>query len=130
MNRIKYAMVFVSDMRRSIEFYRDKLGLPLKYESPHWSEFATEGITLALHPADAIPPEGSSRGHNPAGSCHLGFVVEDLEAFHQKALASNVRCLAPPKSQDYGGRLAIYADPDGLPISVAETSRPADPATS
>jgi len=30
------AIVFVSDMRRSVSFYRDTIGLPLRFESPHW----------------------------------------------------------------------------------------------
>ena len=49
--RVNYAIVFVSDMKRSVSFYRDVVGLPLKFESPGWSEFATDGATLALHDA-------------------------------------------------------------------------------
>jgi catechol 2,3-dioxygenase-like lactoylglutathione lyase family enzyme len=47
--RVNYAIVFVSDMKHSVSFYRDKLGLPMRYESPAWTEFATDGATLALH---------------------------------------------------------------------------------
>lgn len=47
--RVNYAIVFVSDMKKGVAFYRDVLGLPLKLETPHWTEFATEGATLALH---------------------------------------------------------------------------------
>ncbi len=43
--RLNYAIVFVSDMKRSVGFYRDVLGLPLKFESPGWTEFAIEGAT-------------------------------------------------------------------------------------
>ncbi|PJF32830.1 MAG: glyoxalase, partial [Phototrophicales bacterium] len=32
--RINYVIVFVSEMKRSVLFYRDILGLPLKFESP------------------------------------------------------------------------------------------------
>ena len=39
--RVNYAIVFVSDMKRSVAFYRDVVGLPLKFDSPEWSEFAT-----------------------------------------------------------------------------------------
>jgi hypothetical protein len=39
-------MVTVSDMNRSVEFYRDKLGMPMKFQSPDWTEFQTEGTTL------------------------------------------------------------------------------------
>jgi catechol 2,3-dioxygenase-like lactoylglutathione lyase family enzyme len=31
--QIDYTMIVVSDMQRSVEFYRDKLGIPLKFES-------------------------------------------------------------------------------------------------
>ena len=48
-NQIDYTMVIVSDMQRSVEFYRDKLGIPLKFQSPDWTEFATGTTTLALH---------------------------------------------------------------------------------
>ena len=41
--RVNYAIVFVSDMKRAVSFYRDVLGLPLKFESPGWTEFATDG---------------------------------------------------------------------------------------
>lgn len=111
MNRVNYTIVFVSDMQRSIGFYRDALGLPLKFESPKWTEFATEGTTLALHLVE-------ERGHNAAGTCQPGFEVEDMEAFHRAIEARGGRCLQAPKLQDFGGKLAIYADPDGLPLSA------------
>ena len=47
--QMDYTMVVVSDMQRSVEFYRDKLGVPLKFQSPEWTEFDTGATTLALH---------------------------------------------------------------------------------
>ena len=32
--RINYSIIFVSDMDRSVAFYRDVVGIPLKFESP------------------------------------------------------------------------------------------------
>ena len=40
--QIDYTMVVVSDMQRSVEFYRDKLGIPLKFQTPDWTEFRPE----------------------------------------------------------------------------------------
>src|SRR5450631_2867304 len=54
--RVNYAIVFVSDMSRSVRFYRDVVGLPLKFESPGWTEFATDGATLALHAGAKVDP--------------------------------------------------------------------------
>lgn len=58
-NQIDYTMIVVSDMQRSVEFYRDKLGIPLKFQSPDWTEFATGTTTLALHGGgvrSTVPP--------------------------------------------------------------------------
>ena len=55
--RLNYAIKFVADMDKAIAFYRDTLGLELKFASPFWTEFATGETTLALHPAsDENPP--------------------------------------------------------------------------
>ncbi len=32
--RLNYSIVFVADMARSVQFYRDVLGLPLKFGRP------------------------------------------------------------------------------------------------
>ncbi len=121
MKKIDYTIVFVSDMKRSMEFYRDVLGLPLKFESPKWTEFATEGTTLALH-GETKPAERSAGDHTPAGSCHPAFQVDHIDGFHEKMLARGVRCIQPPKLEDFG-KLAVYVDPDGLAISVWEAAR-------
>lgn len=124
MKAVDYTIVFVSDMKRSVEFYRDVLGMPLKFESPGWSEFATEGSTLGLHPGSpptAATPVPGARA--PAGTCQPGFQVPDLEAFHREVMAKGIRCLQPPQMQDFGSKLAVYADPDGLCFSVAEASQ-------
>ena len=117
--RVKYAIVFVSDMERSVAFYRDVFGLPLRFESPGWSEFATEGATLALHLAESPPASENPGGLERAGTCRWGFGVPDLDAFHRRMIAQGVRCLQEPQTV-FGARLAQYADPDGLTISVGE----------
>lgn len=66
--RVNYAMVFVSDMKRSVAFYRDVLGLPLKFESPGWTEFATDGATLALISPKALSLPGTIPKKCPPGA--------------------------------------------------------------
>lgn len=115
MKKLNYAIVFVSDMTRSIAFYRDVLGLPLKFESPHWSEFANEGSTIALHPASA---------ENPAGTCQLGFSLEGgLDTFHEKLAAQGVKVIMAPRDEQFGIRQAVCADPDGLLFTLAQSTK-------
>ena len=47
--KIDYTMIMVTDMKRSLHFYRDILGFRVRFESEFWTEFDTEGTTLALH---------------------------------------------------------------------------------
>lgn len=115
--RVDYAIVFVSDMERSVSFYRDALGIPVRFQSSHWTELATEGATLALHLSDRETLPDLPR--EIPGSCRPGLNVPDLDTFHQKMVASGVPCLQEPKAV-FGARLAQYADPDGLAISVGE----------
>ena len=74
--KLGYVIKFVADMNRAVKFYRDVLGLPLKFESPGWSEFVTGETTLALHPASE---------ENSAGTVELGFTVADIQKFHRAA---------------------------------------------
>ena len=117
--RVNYAIIFVSDMDRAVSFYRDVLGLPLKFQSPGWTEFVTDGATLALHPAkEAVAGPGGSE-ELPAGRCRPGLSVPDLDEFHNRMVESDVKCIEEPKDV-FGVRVAVYLDPDGLAIGVGE----------
>ena len=117
--RIDYSIVFVSDMARSVAFYRDLLGIPLRFESPEWTELATEGATLALHATDEPAPGGGEDAGNPAGSARPGLAVPDLDGLHERLVAAGVRCVQEP-TELHGARLAQYLDPDGLRVSLSQ----------
>ena len=65
--RLSFAIVFVSDMERSVAFYRDVIGLTLRFESPGWTEFDTGGATLALHASEA-QGSGEAAKHLPCNT--------------------------------------------------------------
>ena len=70
--KLQYVIKFVADMDRAVTFYRDVLGLPLKFHSSGWSEFVTGETILALHPASQ---------KNLAGAVELGFNVPEQDLF-------------------------------------------------
>src|SRR5581483_426401 len=107
--QLRYVIKFVADMDKAVKFYRDVLGLKVKFESPGWSEFVTGETTLALHPASE---------KNPAGKVELGFTVVDVEAFYRDMSAKGVLFSMPPKKQDFGGVLAQFVDSEGAHCSV------------
>jgi lactoylglutathione lyase len=121
--QLDYTMVVVSNMERSVEFYRDKLGLPLKFQTPEWTEFATGATTLALHGGGVVPttpPAGDPTKH--AGSCSIGFNVENVDKTYEELQTRGIRFVMPPTQREGEGiRLAVCIDPDGLPIAFAQT---------
>lgn len=116
--QISLVMVYVSDMDRSVAFYRDLLGLPLRFASPQWTEFATAGTTLALHAATPAPAGWRAPQHG--GVAQLGWHVEDLDAVAAALRERGVQFVMEPQAREGEGiRLAVFLDPDGLPISLA-----------
>ena len=107
--KLNCVIKFVADMDRAVTFYRDVLGLPLKFHSSGWSEFVTGETILALHPASQ---------KNLAGAVELGFNVPDLDKFHQEMKAKGVQFSMPPTKQDFGGLLAQFVDSEGAHCSV------------
>jgi len=102
--KLASVMEFVADMGKAVAFYRDTLGLKLRFESPQWSEFETGDTTLALHPASP---------QNPAGRVELGFNAEDIHAAHNALAGKGVKFVMPPAKQEFGGVLARFLDCEG-----------------
>lgn len=124
MQKIDYIMVTVSDMTRSVEFYRHRLGLGLKFASPDWTEFESGGTTLVLHGGGQQRGQVDEVETGPkyAGTCSIGFSVQNVEQIYRELLARDVIFTMPPTLQEKEGiQLAVCVDPDGLPISFAET---------
>ncbi len=120
--QIDYTMVIVSDMARSVEFYRDKLGISLKFQSPDWTEFQTGATTLALHGGGIRRERPSGEADDKsAGTCSIGFNVEDVDKTYEELKAKGIFFVMPPTQREGEGiKLAVCIDPDGLPVSFAQ----------
>lgn len=134
-NGIHHASFTVSDMERSIAFYRDILGLKVVWDSK------AAGVRFKGPVSDAInecpgteqrivfvatndshieliecTPAGKPLVGNSTtdiGSSHVCFNTEDMPSFHEKLLRNNVRLHCPP--QDVGfGQVLYFRDPDGV----------------
>lgn len=120
-NKVDYTMITVSDMKRSVKFYKEVLGLKLKLETEGWSEFENGTTVLALHGGGAPAQQGQRGGQPTAGTCSIGFSVENLEKTVADLKAKQVQFVMPVTVREQEGiKLAVAIDPDGLPISFAE----------
>jgi len=106
---LNYAIKFVADMDEAVAFYRDKLGLELKFQSPFWSEFETGETTLALHPAS---------DENPAGTVQLGLAADNLADFHDRRDELGLEFTQEPREM-HGVHIARFRDLDGAEVSVS-----------
>jgi len=107
--KLNYVIKYVADMDKAVAFYRDKLGLELRFQSPHWTEFSTGETTLALHLAS---------DEHPAGNASLGFGVEDIDSFYSSAQADGIEFTSEPK-ETFGHRIARFNDSEGAECSVS-----------
>jgi len=98
-------IVYVTDMDRSIKWYRRLLGVDTTLQSDHWTTFTLGDATVALHHAD----ESLEPGSVALSLVCDGPVEQVVERMGQAAIAT----------QPFG-RSVDYVDPDGLRIQVNE----------
>ncbi|MCC2669194.1 MAG: glyoxalase [Armatimonadetes bacterium] len=121
--RISFVTLGVTDLERSIAFYRDVLGLTPLPTPPEVAFFEMGATWLALWPrhllaADAgVPAEGSGfRGFSLAHNVRSPEAVDQLLA---QAAAGGGRLLKAGHEADWGGYTGYFADPDGFLWEVA-----------
>jgi catechol 2,3-dioxygenase-like lactoylglutathione lyase family enzyme len=109
--RLNVVYLYVSEMERSLGFYRDLLGIPLDGDGD-WQEAQLGGTRFALHLAhDDIGPLS-------AGSVHVNLEVTDLDAAMERLRAAGVE--VEETMRDDWGAAARITDPDGYELYLFE----------
>ena len=111
-SRIGAVILLVSDMKRSIRFYRDTLGMDLKQESKDWTEFSSRGTVLALHPA-------KRKRIKKNNGILVGFSISDFDDVINSLKKKGVKFYKKPKQEPFG-KHTIIQDPDGHLISIVQ----------
>ncbi|HKU49775.1 MAG TPA: VOC family protein [Nitrososphaera sp.] len=111
-SRIGAVILLVSDMNRSVKFYRDTLKMPLKEKSKDWVEFSERGTVIALHPA-------KKKRFPKNNSMLIGFSVSDFDDVCNGLKRKKVNFYKKPKEESFG-KHAIIKDPDGHLISIIQ----------
>ena len=140
----------VANLERSLEFYRDVLGLEVVGEQLGTAEYLASvtgfpGLRLKMafvrapgddhvlelleyvsHPSDPTPRET-----NRIGNGHLGFVVDDAARWYDDLRAKGVEFTSPgpvtiTAGINRGGQAAYFRDPDGFTLELFQPPRPSD----
>lgn len=104
--KIKYTYLVVADMNAAVAFYRDGLGLKLKFQDgQRWAEFdAGNGTAIALSSAD-------ESGLGVTGAVVV-FQAKDAEELAASLVARGASILARRDMGDHGHLIAIR-EPSG-----------------
>ena len=112
-------IIAVSDLERSIKFYNEIIGMPIKNKRANWVELAKQGATVILHPASRPINTGTSIENGIV----IGLVVGDIESAIQELKSKKVTVYREVVSQK-AGKNAIVLDPDKYMISLFEPALP------
>jgi catechol 2,3-dioxygenase-like lactoylglutathione lyase family enzyme len=138
---IHHTSITVSDMERSITFYRDMLGfeliwdsqaLGLKFEGP-MADAVTQCLGTSQRlafmelngrriefveytPTGAVPDEIRM---SDTGAMHIAFRCTDVDALYKKLVDNGVRVHCEPQ-QVFDMRLFYFRDPDGVGLEAME----------
>jgi catechol 2,3-dioxygenase-like lactoylglutathione lyase family enzyme len=143
----------VSDLSRSIAFYRDLLGFHVAYERGEvtaeymprlvgipGARLKIAGLDipgLHLDLIEYLEPKirraAAAGPTSDVGNVHLGYTVDDLWAAYRVLSAAGVRFKSAPVSPTMGpnkGGWAVYfVDPDGVTLEMIQPPSPAGGVT-
>ena len=122
-----HTMVRVTDLEKSLQFYRDALGLKVIRSN----EYPNGRFTLVYLAAEGDEdaqveltynwdPEEYTGGRNFG---HLAYAVKDIYATCEKLQAHGVIILRPPRD----GRMAFVRSPDNISIELLQAGGALEP---
>lgn len=146
--RIHHTGYTVSNLERSLEFYRDLLGLEVLatqekeggylaaivgYPDTHvrMAHLRVPGAEHVIELFEYLAPDGVRPGRlepRDVGTSHLCLVVDDLPALYARLVEVGIDTfVSPPIEVDTGintGGFALYLrDPDGIPVELFQPPR-------
>lgn len=110
--RVSVVMLGVTDLGRAVTFYRDTLGLSVKFEIPGFAFLDGGGVSLCLSQPLA---RASDR---LAGATEVVFAVDDVTGAYEALRERGVRFTHEPRNVNGSDWAATFEDPDGHTLSV------------
>lgn len=116
--------IFVSDIKKSLDFYQSILGLEKTEElstgfgTLHRLRFGTSDVKL-MDPKK-VPPAGAIGLEKQLGIRYLTFVIRDLSGLCATLKEKGVEFTIPETQIRPGTRIAMVKDPDGNILEFVE----------
>lgn len=125
--RMEGLTLAVKNVKRSIAFYREKLGFTVEIDSaPDFAMIRVGGKSggtiglLETHYANRPGVESATRAQHAA--IHVELSTDSLNSVYRKLKASGVRIHEPPHDEPWERSMQLY-DPDGYTVEIAQGRR-------
>ena len=124
--------IFVKDLGRMVEFYRDVLGIEVKNEGEHYTLFEHEGIELGFFVRSMLPEFLEEEVTYPSGVNGTFALTIDVDDFldvddeYERLLDAGATPVAEPKDVPWGQRSSMIADPEGNMIEISSWGKAPD----
>ena len=102
----------VTDLDRSLHFYRDQLGMDVKWQIPGFAFLDGGGITFGLS------QELAKSSAHTVGATEVVFAVENVRAAHAELGGQGVEFFREPRNVTGTEWAANFRDPDGHNLSI------------
>ena len=114
--RVGNVILAVKDLDKSIQFYNEIIGLPIKQQRRTWVDLGSKGALISLHPASLSAPHIGTSVEN---GITIGFLVGDLQSALEEIKSKGVKIFRETVERE-AGKNAIILDPDEYMISLFE----------
>ncbi len=118
--------IVVSDIKASLNFYQNTLGLefvgttPVWFGTMHRLRFGTSDFKV-IEPK-TVPPKGAIGVEKQLGFRYVTFVVKNLTELCAGLKSKGIEFAVPEKEVRPGTRIAMVKDPDGNIVEFVERS--------
>ncbi|MGE0551959.1 MAG: VOC family protein [Gemmatimonadales bacterium] len=112
--------IFVTDLERAMEFYRDTLGLTVSKEGSFGGEFFLEPAHIGVHPATHADAK-SLVGRHTGITLYAPGLLHFCGELHERG----VKFLSEPTQMSWG-IMAMIAGPEGNVFALWEDELPTD----
>lgn len=125
MIKFKYIILYVEDVEKSMNFYKNTFGSEIKFITPEkdYGELLTGETTLSFA---AVSLAGSnikkgfltSKTQDKPFGIELGFVTDDVEALVKKAIKNGAELYEDIAVKPWGQKTAYIKDPNNYLIEI------------
>ena len=114
--RVGNVILAVKDLAKSVSFYNEIIGLPIKQQRKSWVDLGSKGALISLHPASESSPHSGTSIEN---GITIGFLVGDIKSSIEELKSKGVKIHREIEEKD-AGKNAVILDPDDYMISLFE----------